>query len=72
MLLYTAFNSTKYEAILNGIVLLSFINEQCEKGLSVAEAVPKGAELRQRPVLARRHNDRSRPWWSAAQSRRQC
>jgi len=90
VLLYTAFNSTKYAtmiianvpfatiggifalfvsgqyvsvpsaigfiavfgvAMLNGIVLVSFINELREKGLSVAEAVRKGAELRLRPVL---------------------
>jgi len=38
-------------AMLNGIVLLSFINELREKGLSVAEAVRKGAEMRLRPVL---------------------
>ncbi len=90
VLLYTAFNSTKYAtmiianvpfatiggvfalfvsrqyvsvpsaigfiavfgvAMLNGIVLVSFINELREKGLSVAEAVRKGAEMRLRPVL---------------------
>ncbi len=38
-------------AMLNGIVLVSFINELREKGLSVAEAVRQGAELRLRPVL---------------------
>ncbi|HEB99974.1 MAG TPA: efflux RND transporter permease subunit [Thiotrichales bacterium] len=38
-------------AMLNGIVLVSFINEQREKGLSVAEAVRRGAELRLRPVM---------------------
>ena len=38
-------------AMLNGIVLVSFINEQREKGLSVAEAVRQGAELRLRPVM---------------------
>ncbi|VAW80934.1 Cobalt-zinc-cadmium resistance protein CzcA; Cation efflux system protein CusA, partial [hydrothermal vent metagenome] len=38
-------------AMLNGIVLVSFINELREKGLSVSEAVRKGAELRLRPVL---------------------
>ena len=90
VLLYTAFNSTKYAtmiianvpfatiggifalfvsgqyvsvpsaigfiavfgvAMLNGIVLVSFINGLREKGLSVSEAVRKGAELRLRPVL---------------------
>ncbi|HHB13248.1 MAG TPA: efflux RND transporter permease subunit, partial [Chromatiales bacterium] len=38
-------------AMLNGIVLVSFINELREKGLSVGDAVRKGAELRLRPVL---------------------
>ena len=38
-------------AMLNGIVLVSFINEQREKGLSIREAVRRGAELRLRPVL---------------------
>jgi len=90
VLLYTAFNSTKYAtliianvpfaaiggivsmfisgqylsvpsaigfiavfgvAMLNGIVLVSFINELREKGLSVAEEVRRGCELRLRPVL---------------------
>lgn len=90
VLLYTAFNSTKYAtmiianvpfatiggifalfvsgqyvsvpsaigfiavfgvAMLNGIVLISFINELRDKGLSVSEAVRKGAEMRLRPVL---------------------
>ncbi len=90
VLLYTAFNSTKYAtmiianvpfatiggifalfvsgqyisvpsaigfiavfgvAMLNGIVLISFINELREKGYSVAEAVRQGAEMRLRPVL---------------------
>jgi cobalt-zinc-cadmium resistance protein CzcA len=90
VLLYTAFNSTKYAtmiianvpfatiggifalfvsgqyvsvpsaigfiavfgvAMLNGIVLISFINELRDQGLSVADAVRKGAELRLRPVL---------------------
>jgi cobalt-zinc-cadmium resistance protein CzcA len=90
VLLYTAFNSTKYAsmiianvpfatiggifalfvsgqyisvpsaigfiavfgvAMLNGIVLISFINELREQGLTVEAAVRKGAELRLRPVL---------------------
>jgi cobalt-zinc-cadmium resistance protein CzcA len=90
VLLYTAFNSTKYAsmiianvpfatiggifalfvsgqyisvpsaigfiavfgvAMLNGIVLISFINELREKGMTVEDAVRKGAELRLRPVL---------------------
>jgi len=38
-------------AMLNGIVLVSFINELRETGLSVSEAVRQGAELRLRPVL---------------------
>lgn len=38
-------------AMLNGIVLVSFINGLREKGLSVMEAVRRGAELRLRPVL---------------------
>lgn len=38
-------------AMLNGIVLVSFINELREKGLSASEAVRRGAELRLRPVL---------------------
>lgn len=38
-------------AMLNGIVLVSFINELRVKGLSVEEAVREGAELRLRPVL---------------------
>jgi len=38
-------------AMLNGIVLISFINKLREKGLSVGEAVRRGAELRLRPVL---------------------
>ena len=38
-------------AMLNGIVLVGFINDLRRKGLSVAEAVRKGAELRLRPVL---------------------
>ncbi|HHJ16120.1 MAG TPA: efflux RND transporter permease subunit [Gammaproteobacteria bacterium] len=38
-------------AMLNGIVLVSFLNELQEKGLSVNEAVRRGAELRLRPVM---------------------
>jgi len=38
-------------AMLNGIVLVSFINELREKGQTVAEAVRHGAEMRLRPVL---------------------
>ena len=38
-------------AMLNGIVLVSFINELREKGMSVHEAVRRGTELRLRPVL---------------------
>lgn len=38
-------------AMLNGIVMVSFINEQLERGKSVREAVRDGALLRLRPVL---------------------
>lgn len=38
-------------AMLNGIVLVTFLNEQRERGLSVREAVREGAALRLRPVL---------------------
>jgi cobalt-zinc-cadmium resistance protein CzcA len=38
-------------AMLNGIVLISFINELRDKGHSIAEAVRKGAEMRLRPVM---------------------
>jgi cobalt-zinc-cadmium resistance protein CzcA len=38
-------------AMLNGIVLVSFLNELREKGLSVREAVLQGTALRLRPVL---------------------
>ena len=38
-------------AMLNGIVLVSFLNEQRERGLSVREAVLQGTTLRLRPVL---------------------
>ena len=38
-------------AMLNGIVLVSFINKLREKGLSVSQAVRQGAEMRLRPVL---------------------
>ena len=38
-------------AMLNGIVLVSFLNEQREKGLSVRDAVVRGTALRLRPVL---------------------
>ncbi|MBD3646363.1 MAG: efflux RND transporter permease subunit, partial [Pseudomonadales bacterium] len=38
-------------AMLNGIVLVSFINELRGTGLSVADAVRQGCELRLRPVL---------------------
>lgn len=38
-------------AMLNGIVLVSFINELRESGLSVRDAVRKGAEMRLRPVM---------------------
>ncbi len=38
-------------AMLNGIVLVSFLNDQRKHGLSVREAVRQGAALRLRPVL---------------------
>lgn len=38
-------------AMLNGIVLVTFLNDQREHGLSVREAVRQGAALRLRPVL---------------------
>ena len=38
-------------AMLNGIVLVSFLNEQRAKGMSVREAVVGGSMLRLRPVL---------------------
>jgi len=38
-------------AMLNGIVLVNFLNELREKGLSVREAVVQGTALRLRPVL---------------------
>lgn len=38
-------------AMLNGIVLVSFINELRAKGMSVRDAVQRGTELRLRPVL---------------------
>lgn len=37
--------------MLNGIVLVSFINELRESGLPVRDAVRKGAEMRLRPVM---------------------
>ena len=38
-------------AMLNGIVLVSFLNEQRAKGIGVREAVLRGTALRLRPVL---------------------
>ena len=38
-------------AMLNGIVLVSFINELRAKGMSVRDSVQRGTELRLRPVL---------------------
>jgi cobalt-zinc-cadmium resistance protein CzcA len=38
-------------AVLNGVVLVSYINQIREEGLSVKEAVLKGCEHRLRPVL---------------------
>ena len=39
-------------AILNGLVLVSYINQLRTEGLSLAEAIVKGARVRLRPVLA--------------------
>ena len=38
-------------AMLNGIVLLSFINELRARGLGLSEAIRQGAAMRLRPVL---------------------
>jgi cobalt-zinc-cadmium resistance protein CzcA len=38
-------------AMLNGIVLVSFLNEQRERGLTIREAVLQGTAMRLRPVL---------------------
>lgn len=38
-------------AMLNGIVLVSFLNDQRRQGLSIRDAVKQGAALRLRPVL---------------------
>ena len=38
-------------AMLNGVVLVSFINELREQGLTLPDAVRRGCELRLRPVL---------------------
>lgn len=38
-------------AMLNGIVLVSFLNEQRDKSLSVRDAVIRGTALRMRPVM---------------------
>ncbi|MEX1827623.1 efflux RND transporter permease subunit [Luteibacter sp. CQ10] len=38
-------------AMLNGIVLVSFLNEQRQAGLSIRESVVRGTALRLRPVL---------------------
>jgi cobalt-zinc-cadmium resistance protein CzcA len=38
-------------AMLNGIVMVSFLNDQRQRGLSVRDAVRQGAALRLRPVL---------------------
>jgi len=38
-------------AMLNGIVLVSFLNDQLQQGLSIREAVKQGTALRLRPVL---------------------
>lgn len=38
-------------AVLNGVVLISFIREEREKGVSISESVIRGCEQRFRPVL---------------------
>jgi cobalt-zinc-cadmium resistance protein CzcA len=38
-------------AVLNGLVLVSYINKLIERGMSVDDAVKHGAEVRLRPVL---------------------
>ena len=38
-------------AMLNGVVLISFINELRDRGMSLSDAVRRGCELRLRPVL---------------------
>ena len=38
-------------AVLNGVVLVTFINELREKGIPLREAVEQGCETRLRPVL---------------------
>jgi cobalt-zinc-cadmium resistance protein CzcA len=38
-------------AVLNGVVLVSYINQLRERGLEMKEAILQGAELRLRPVL---------------------
>src|SRR5262249_52155712 len=38
-------------SMLNGVVLVSYINELREKGASLSDAVRRGSELRLRPVL---------------------
>ncbi|MCV4803558.1 efflux RND transporter permease subunit, partial [Escherichia coli] len=38
-------------AVLNGVVMVSFINHLREEGMSVLDAVREGAETRLRPVL---------------------
>ena len=38
-------------AMLNGIVMVTFLNDQRKQGMTIRDAVRKGAELRLRPVL---------------------
>jgi len=38
-------------AVLNGVVMLSFISELRQQGMAIAEAVQSGASQRLRPVL---------------------
>jgi len=38
-------------AVLNGVVLVSYINQMRQEGMSATEAAFRGAEIRLRPVL---------------------
>jgi len=42
-------------AVLNGVVMVSYINRAREEGRSLADAVSDGAETRLRPGLMIRH-----------------
>jgi cobalt-zinc-cadmium resistance protein CzcA len=57
-------------AMLNGIVLVSFLNEQRERGLSVREAVLQGTALRSAPGADDRERGHPRPGADADLQRR--